>query len=386
MEIAPEDSRRLINALMRRGIEHGRMKRLENGSLCFTLARKDWPELHEIIDKCGLLVYSVYGKGLPFFVGRYRHRVGFLVGALCFAAIVWCSTLFVWRVEVVSDTEMNKTAILSNLEEIGITEGMFIPGTNFWAKSTEYLSTFDDCSWMSVNIVGTTAQVEVRPRLRGEDRTVGSEPCNIVAEHGGVIDSFVIHSGKSYMTAGDIVKEGDLLVSGIIEDVQGDFRLLEADAEVYAEIERILEVNVPFAHTERVYTGRENNSSSFIFFGAEFVLPFGQSDPGKGWETSEKTEKLLLPDSTPLPVGRKTLTWREYTEKEEYYTLQQAAAVAEYRMDELISSELSGAEILSVTRNVAEDEGSVTLTARIRCVCNIAKKKEIKTSTGENDA
>ncbi len=385
IEIAPEDSRRVINALMRRGVEHGNMKRIPNGALSFTVARKDWPELREIIDKCGILVYSVYGKGLPFFVRRYRRRVGFLLGAICFLAVVWLSTQFVWRVEVVSDTEMNTASIIENLRQIGVTEGCFIPKTDCWAKSAEYLSTFDDCSWMSVNIVGTVAKIEVRPMIRGQSEVASGDPCNIVAEHGGVIDSFVIHSGKSYITAGDIVKQGDLLVGGIIEDIGGELRLIESDAEVYAETERLLEVSVSYAHTERVYTGREKKRLSYRFFGAGFTMPFAPEAPEGSWEYTKNSDKLLLPDSTTLPIEKSTEIWREYTEKEEYYTTQQACDIAEYRMNELVSSELARAEILSVTKILTEDEGSVTLSARIRCICNIAKKKEIK-KTGENDA
>lgn len=382
VECDVRDSRKLINALMRRGVEHGELKRTVKGGVSFKIARKDWPELREIIDKCGILVYSVCGEGLPFLAHRYRRRAGMVVGFVCFMLIVWLSTLFVWRVEVVSDTEMNKTAILSNLEKIGIVEGMFIPGTDFWAKSAEYLTTFDDCSWMSVNMVGTTAMIEVRPLLRGEESRVSGEPCNIIASCGGVVDSFVIHSGKSYVTAGDIVKEGDLLVSGIIEDIQGDFRLIAADAEVYAEAERILAVTVPFVHNERVYTGRQRSRTSFFFFGAEFELPFGDGDPGDGWESESESERLLLPDATPLPVGKIRNTWREYTENEEYYTADKARMIAEFRMDKLIADELAGAEILGVLKEYTEDEKSVTITARIRCICDIAEKKEIKISNG----
>lgn len=385
VETASQDSRRLINLLMRRSIAHSDIIQKSKDSVSFTVMRKDWPELREIIDKSGILVYSVYGKGLPFFAQRYKKRVGFFTGALVFLLLVWLSTLFVWRVEIVSDTEMNTASVIENLRRIGISEGSFIPTTDCWAKSAEYLSTYDDCSWLSVNIVGTVAQIELRQNVRAEDKTVGDTPCNIVAEHGGVICSFVINSGKGYVCAGDIVKKGDLLVSGIIEDIGGQFRLIESDAEIYAETERMLEVRVDLAHTEKSYTGREKTKLSFRFFGLEFDIPFPSGEPEQTWEYGSKSEQMMLWDSTTLPVEKITRVWREYRENEEYYTLQQAREIADYRMNKLISSELSGAEILSVEKSYAEDEDSLTLTARIRCICDIATKKEIK-KTGENDA
>ena len=385
LETAAKDSRRLINLLMRHGIAHGDITHRQNGALSFTVMRKDWPELREIIDKSGILVYSVYGKGLPFFVDRYKKRAGFFAGAVIFLLLVWFSTLFVWRVEVVSDTEMNTAAVIGNLKNIGIAEGSFIPTTDCLEKSAEYLSTYDDCSWLSVNIVGTVARIELRPNVRAEDKTVGDNPCNIVAGYGGVICSFVINSGKGYVSAGDVVKKGDLLVSGIIEDVGGQLRLIESDAEIYAETERILEIKVDFAHTEKSYTGREKSSLSFRFFGLEFELPFLSRKPEDGWEYGSKSEQMMLWDSTTLPVEKITRVWREYSENEEYYTVRQARDIADYRMNKLIENELSGAEILSVDKSYSEDENSLTLTARIRCICDIATKKEIK-KTGENDA
>ena len=385
VETAAADSRRLINLLMRHGIGHGEIRRTEKGSVSFTVTRKDWPELREIIDKSGILVYSVYGKGLPFFARRYRHRVGFFAGAALFLALVWLSTLFVWRVEVVSDTDMNTASIIENLEKIGISEGCFIPATDCWAKSAEYLSTFNDCSWMSVNIVGTVARIEVRPMIRGQSELPDGEPCNIVANQGGVICSFVVNSGKSYVTAGDVVKKGDLLVSGIIEDVGGQLRLIGSDAEVYAETERTLEVRVDLSHTEKIYTGSEKSRVSLRFFGLEFGLPSFSGTAEPDWEYSLESDKLLLWDSTPLPIEKITRVWREYDEKEEYYTTDRAREIADYRMNKLIEKELSGAQMLSVEKSCTEDESSVTLRARIRCICDIATKKEIK-KTGENDA
>ena len=376
VRIAPGGAERVINAVLRRGTDHGEFVREPDGSLTFKIARKDLPELREIIDKSGFLEYSLYGKGLPFLLRRYRRRYGFAAGALIFLAIAYISTRFIWRVEVTSHTSLNKNAVERNLAAVGVRPGAYIPDCDFWDLSMRYLTAYDDCSWLSVNMSGTVAEVELRERVPTPDAPDGS-PCNIVAAEGGVIDTFVIHSGRGYVTSGDVVKKGDLLVSGVIEDTQGGFRLKSADAEVYAEVERVISASVPLEYTGREYTGAEKSASSLGFFGLSFSVPFGDSDPGDGWECADDTSAITLPDGKTLPVSHTRTVWREYADVKKSRTEDEALAIAKRDLERQISRIAAEARILEITRSVAADDGSVTAAARVRCICDVAEKREI---------
>ena len=376
--VIPEKyAERVINALLRRGIPHGRMRRCADGSLRFPITRKNWRELRAVIDKSGVLGYSVIGKGLPFLLGKYRRRAGFAAGAILFLCLSCLSTLFIWRIDVKCDGDLNGNQIERNLAGIGVRAGTFIPASDFRELSARYLSEYDDCSWFSINMDGTVACVETRQRL-GRPASADDFPCNVVARYGGVIDSFVINSGKGCVEPGTVVKEGDLLVSGLIEDIQGALRICHADAEVYAETEREISVTVPFAHTVRSYTGNTAQASSLLFFGAAIPVPFGDADPGDGWERSEGTDVLLLPDGTPLPLAKNTVLWREYGEEILYYSPDEAKSKADAALDRLISDELCDARILGVRKTFTEETDGVRATAYVRCICDIAKTGEIE--------
>ena len=383
--IPAEKAERVANAVYGRGLAHGGFARLPDGSLTVKISRKGMRELRDIIDKSGIVGYSLYRGGLPFILRRYRRRAGFFAGAALFVAAAYVSTLFIWRVEVISDTALNKTEVENHLAELGVKPGAFIPSCDFWKLSSEYLTTYDDCAWLSVNMSGTVAQVELREMLSpdGEDEDAG--PCNVVAAEGGVIDSYIISSGRGYVTPGMVVKEGDLLVSGIIEDIQGSYRLVGADAEVYAEVEHTVAVTVPYSRTVREYTGAERTARTFSFFGAEFALPFGDGDPGEGWEMTSDSGALVLPDGKPLPVSLGTVRWREYADREEVYTPEEAEAIAAEKLDRAISDELAGARVLSVIKTTESDGAGVTASARVRCIRDIAAKREIisEVKTGE---
>lgn len=367
---------RAATAVMRSGIRHGGFSLLQDGSLCFSVGSKEMPGLRRIIDKSGVVGYSLYGRGLPFLLSRYRRRVGFAVGAATFLCIVYLSTLFVWRVDVADGTSLNRTVVEERLAEAGIGVGTYIPSCDLAAVAEKYLTKYDDCAWITVNMSGTVAQVELSEMLpRPASKEEG--PCNVIAGYGGVIDSFVINSGKGYVSAGDVVLEGDLLVSGVIEDLQGDTRLTAADAEVYAEVERRVTVSVPIAYSERVYTGRESHSFTVGFFGAEARLPFGAKDPGGEWERSSDRSVLTLPDGRLTPFSVTETVWREYGEVKLTRTGSQAKAIARAELARAVADELNGARILEISTAFSSDGTAVTAEARVRCICNIAKKQEI---------
>ena len=367
---------KVINAVIRANIRHGGFSLTQKGELTFSVGRKDAAQLREIIDKSGVVGYSLYRRGLPFLLYGYRRRIGFAAGAAIFLAAAYISTLFVWRVDVISDTELNKTEVVRNLSELGLSVGCFIPDCDFRAISSEYAERYGDCAWISVNPSGTVAEVELAEMI---PRPASAEeaPCNIVAAYGGVIDSFVISSGKGYIAGGDLVKKGDILVSGVIEDIQGAVRLTGARAEVYAEVERAVTVSVPLAYSERMPTGAEKRSRTLKILGAEFPIPFGSSDPGEGWELSREEGSVTLPDGKPLPVTLCTEIWREYREVEMKRTEAEALALARRELARAVADQLAGARILEITEDFRMDGEKAVGEARVRCICNIAERRDI---------
>ncbi len=57
------------------------------------------------LDKLNIMVYIINIYGFKRLCSRYGRRYGLLLGTLLFAALLWVSTLFVWRVDV-SGTEL----------------------------------------------------------------------------------------------------------------------------------------------------------------------------------------------------------------------------------------------------------------------------------------
>ena len=68
----------------------------------------------KIIKKCGL----------PFFTEKYKHRIGFVTGALLFLAVLQLLSNYIWSIEVNGNKRITEKEIISMCGEMGIKTGI----------------------------------------------------------------------------------------------------------------------------------------------------------------------------------------------------------------------------------------------------------------------
>ncbi len=371
---------RVANILLHNGIENWHEESSEEGDLCFCISEKDYKKLLYIIDKNGTEVYIVYRRGLPSVIASHRNRAGLLAGLFCFFLIIILSSFYIWDIKIVSDTNINHNEILANLKALGCYEGTFVPSLDFDDLCIDYVNKHDNCSWISVNVKGTVAEVEIRER-EIYSHLPKEVPCNLVASHDAVIEDFQVYSGKSLVEQGNVVKKGDLLVSGIVEKKdQSKLRLCHAEGEVWATVDSELRVEVPFDYKKQEYTGQEWEKRQVRFF--NFTFPVFSTVPKKKENCTHLTEygDVVLFDEIELPLTMEKEVYRQYELKDARYTKEQAQAAAEHLMENKFAAELSGAQIIKISTNESVTDTAYILTCSVKCRMNIAKPVEIQTN------
>jgi len=368
---------RVLNLMLRHNIEYWGLKRDNSGSCIFSLLEKDYKKLNSLLDKYQLRVYSVKGRGLPFVCKAHKNRVGLLVGLAVFFVLIFLSSLFVWDVKVVSDTDISHNEILANLKSLGCYEGSFVPSIDFEDLCVDYVNKYKDCSWISVNLRGTVAYVEVQDKKLYEASK--KTPANLVASHSGIILDYAVYNGRSHVEIGSVVKKGDLLVSGIVESKQGNVRLCRADGVVNATVDTELTVEVPYVYKKQVYTGNVAENTALRFF--NFVFPFHLDAEPKGSCTkSKESGGVVLFEEIELPLSLEKEVLREYTVEDFVYTQKEAAAVAQRTMDERFQREFPDAELISLTSEGKHTEDKYILKCKIKCRLDIAEPRDINTN------
>ncbi len=369
---------RLLNLMTRENIDYFGLERTEEGEISFLLLEKEYKILMSILDKTDIKVYSVYCKGIPFVIKAHRNRAGLIFGLVIYLTIIFLSSFFIWDIKVVSSTDTPHNVIIKNLESLGCYEGAFVPSIDFENLCIDYVDRYTDFSWVSVNLKGTVAYVEIlEKKLHGDE---ADTPRNLIASYGGIIEDYSVYEGRSQVQPGNVVKRGDLLVSGIVDNKDGDFRLCRAKGEVMATVDATLTVEVPFNYQKQIYTGRRFEKRRIRFFNLTF--PYFSDDVPEDLSCTSLSEvdSAVLFEEIELPLSLEKTVYREYTAKDFVYSEEEAKNAAEALMKRKISRELPDAELISVETEEKTTESSYILKLKIKCRMDITIPADIETN------
>ncbi len=370
----------LINLCMRYHLPYGRTRQVENGVIfLFRLGRLK--ALKAICEKENIAITVKRTGGLPVWLHARRHRYGLMAGVLSAMFLVIFMQNFIWRIDVVGNKCVTTEEILDMLDDYGLYEGSYIPDLNTDRIQNRVLIDSDKISWISVNINGNTASVEVR-EISGAQEDVDSDaPANLVASKAGRIVQVQLLSGNVIVASGDLVEEGELLVSGIFDSKTEGYRVTRAEGKVYAETSEEIYIKIPYEYEEKVYTGDEYCDEYINFFNFSIKI---SKNSGKNYTLYDKisiVDSYSFLDGGRLPLSKTTQKYLEYETQTATRTQAQAEELAYFELAQKLSN-LSGDAIL--VRKVIMPEihnDFFALRCVIVCIEDIAKTVEFDVDT-----
>lgn len=336
---------------------------------------KSYKKFRPIAKKAGVRLRVRERRGLPFLARRYRKRIGIALGVLVFFAILWVLSLFVWSVEVTGNASVSTDYILNNLSAMGFHQGALKSNFDVAELQRRCLVEMPELSWIAINIRGSNAVVEVRERDLPPEIIPSDRPCNIKASTAGQILELEVYDGKAMVMRGEGVTEGQLLVSGVIENKQGENTLKHARAKVIAQTEHTLTVEVPFTQTTKAATGTVIDKKSLDFFGLNIPISFGGAPQGNYLRSSIK--KPLTIGSFSLPISCQIERYEEYEETTVTLSPEEALAQAKEQIAVMESEQLDGIEIVDRQESTSSSDTSLTYTIVYICHENIGYEEEI---------
>lgn len=153
-------------------------------------------------------------QGLPFYRNLFRRRMGFFTGALIFILALYIMSSFVWFVEVYGNKKVEPGKILLTAAKHGVYQGA--AKWNFSRTEVEeaMLRDLSELSYVKLDIRGVKARIQVVEKIL--PKTDISGPCHLVATRDGVIEEVLALDGQASVKPGDVVKKGDILISGVV--------------------------------------------------------------------------------------------------------------------------------------------------------------------------
>lgn len=345
--------------------------------VCLTASLRTSERIMRACQAHGIPIEVVRSWGLPFLVLRYRHRVGIPLGLVCFLLILWGSGRVVWDVRIEGDGGVSDAVVLEQLAACGLQTGVPLASLDTGVIENRVLILSDEISWISINLSGTVARVEVRTLIPAPEPQPYAA-ANLVASRFGVIEGFEDIRGNLAVSVGDAVSEGELLVGGLYSTEGGGLRYTCAKGRVLARTQYDFSVEVPLQYREKVYTGRKKNEKYWIFFKKEIKF-FGNTGNSPGsCDTINTVEYVRLPGGVTLPFGVRTVRHMEYRLCDARRSAEEAVDLAflqlRLQMEEAVPS---GLPVRKKTNGVWDSNG-YTLYCTANYIENIAVVREIQ--------
>ena len=364
---------RMINLCVKNGIPLWDGKRLEGAFQARTTAAGA-KRLPELARKSGLLLTIRQRQGLPRWLERSKKRIGLLAGAAVAGAALILSSSIIWNIQVTGNHRLSTEEILSVLQELGVHRGTFREGVDVRNVERQMMLHLDDLSWVAANLKGSTASIRVRERVLPPEILDVTTPSNIVSTSTGYITAMDVFEGQAVVDVGDAVTQGELLVSGIMEDGNGKNRTVRSRAKITARVEDTLAVTIPLTQTDFLCRGVETRHS-LILWGHAFSLS-GSQPPEGLWKREAAVEPVPFVGSF-LPVY---ILRENYILLEERQTTYSPLEAMELALEELSRQEeekLASQEIIRREVTGQELEDRFLLFADYLVQREIGEEKEI---------
>ena len=382
VSVPAEQTAPLLNLLLRTGFPYRDFSPGEaGGSTSLVLSARAARKLTSLLTAGGIAAECVPLGGLPLILRALADRPGLLAGLLAACALTLFSCATVWEVSVTGNVRLTDGEVRDLLAAEGLAVGTGKRGLNTDRIEASVMQKSPEISWMSVNLYGSSAFVQVREE---EEPPAESPPypdaagINLIAARDGVVIGYALSAGKPAVPTGNAVRAGELLVSGILTTPQRGTLILRAEGEVLARTEHTLRVTVPLETEVIVPTGRKTVGISLIFFGfrQKIFKNYGNLPPD--CDTIIMNNYIYEKEDRIIPVGWTTERVLLTSRTPKTRTEREALALAYLELERAAAAETAGRTLLARTVTESVGEGAVTLVCRLECIENIAVAAPIR--------
>jgi len=376
IRIAPESGASGLSLLQKCPYVHWGLRTKADGSISVYFLDKDALSFLHNCEAHRIAAEAERTRGFPYYRRKYAKRWGVPLGFVLFFLIVYASSAVVWSVEISGNEKFSDEEIVLMLRSSGFGEGTSYGSIDFELFQNDFPLNHPGISWIAVNMLGNKAFVEVR-ESNAQDSEEKQGASNVIAAEDGQIAEILVAGGRPEVSPLQVVRKGELLISGIMNIQEGKLRFERASGQVLARVYRTIQAEIPFQQNVKEYTGAECVEKSLIFFGK--TLKFFQKGgfEGGSYDTIIENIPWILPGGIHLPIQLNIRIAREYSMNTITLSERQAHEAAIREFEKLLAELLETAEILTLEYETTADENFYRIKGKAECLADIAETKEI---------
>lgn len=367
IKIIGNNSEQILNKASKSGVEIWNLK-YKNQSIIGNIGVKNFIKLRKLRrgTKCKIKILKKHG--IIFKIKKHKKRTGILIGLIFFGLILYILSNYIWVINIEGNENLNTNEIISSCKKIGIYEGIKKNKINSKYDAQRLQLTQKGIAWCSMNIEGCVLTVNLS-ESEISDKDERQTPSNIKASIEGKIKKIDATSGDVVVKVGDTVSKGDLLVSGIIQNMSSTL-FVHSDAKIIAETKRIFSAKGDYIQDITYETGKIKNRNTINFFGLK--IPFYLGNIKKENINSFKNIDIKMFNKK-LPI--------KITKQEYVFTETEKITFDKNKLEELlyqdIKKQVDGFNFISVkeeNRDIVYTESGILMKIEYICEENIAQK------------
>lgn len=332
----------------------------------------DYRTIRTVARRSGVRLKIVKRSGLPFINHRFRHRWAIAVGMIVFIIASLVLQCFVWTVEINGVETLSVAELTSSLQNSGVYSGAFKGGLDLHKLERELLMKYEEIGWISINLIGTRMEVEIKEKEPVPQIEYSQEYHNIKAAKDGIIIACNVKRGTLQVKTGSAVCEGQVLVSGIYENSLGEKSFVDADADI-------------IARTQYSFTATADETASYWNVGEKtqrsrlklLWFDFPLSLKSEKFDSSLYTQSLqLYIFDCPVPIVLRNQRMCIYEPNKRQLSRSEALTRLDTELTLYKIFTLEGVSSVATEKTFTKDNFGYTLNAHIVCTEKIGVKEK----------
>ncbi len=367
---------RFLNICMSRDIYVWNIKNRGSELLHVNMSIDAFKNIPPVAFKSKTRVKIISRHGLPFLFKKHKKRKAFVLSAVAAFALFMYITSFVWVIEVEGNEKVTSESIIAALEKNGFKTGTLRYGNDLSALQNEMLLELDELSWIWVDIRGTRAVVSVKEKVPIPQIVDKNLPCNIIASADGLVTHINATYGEKMVSVGDVVKEGNLLISGIANTKYKGIQYLHSAGSIKARTWHSISKDFSLKEIKFSKTGKKFSKKTINFFGFRVKLYMSENLPYEYSEEEKIIHSTSIGKNLVIPLSLERSINHELVRSERIMSQEEAASLACTELESELNAKLSeDTQIVSKAHEVLQvDEETINVKLNYECIEEIGKE------------
>ncbi|MBE5957864.1 MAG: hypothetical protein E7254_03250 [Lachnospiraceae bacterium] len=355
-----------------------------------------------ILNKNNHLIKSV-SKSIRLFI-LFRRNIGYFINCIIFIFIIHMCSAFVWRISFEGNSRITDNQLVNFLEQNNVETG--IRKNKIKCNEIEEMlrKKFDFVTWTCAEIKGTNLIIHIKENTvnnvnndennnnpNKDNNNSNKKPSDIVSISNSQVQSIIVRSGVPMVKKGDIVKQGDVLISGtnVVTNEFGEETgktYLQADGDVVGKT--VYYYNSSFDRSIiRRKVIKRGKGFYYLTFGSKYIAfkPVENNE----YEICERRQ-LKLWNAFYIPLYLCYKNKYSYVEKEELMSENETKMLAEKKVADILEGmREKRVQILQKGVNIYVGKKQCSIKGTITILEPLGKKTKIQkegiTTSNERD-